>query len=74
LAPLLGNGGGACLHHLTAFGFLLGLFLGGRLAIVLLVRFDDVDAHVGEHRHDVFDLLGGDLLEGSTAFSASTVT
>ena len=34
------------------------------LGLVLLVGFDDVDAHVGEHRHRVFDLLGGDLLGG----------
>ena len=52
-------------HQLAAFGLLLGLLLGGfRLGLVRLVRFDDVDAHVGEHRHRVFDLLGGDLLGG----------
>ena len=29
-----------------------------------LVGVDDVDAHVGKHRHGVLDLLGGDLLGG----------
>ena len=27
-----------------------------------LVGLDDVDAHVGQHRHDVFDLVGRDFL------------
>ena len=52
-------------HQLAALGLLLRLLLGGfRLGLLLLVRFHDVDAHVGEHRHRVFDLLGGDLLGG----------
>ena len=29
-----------------------------------LVGVDDVDAHVGQHRHGVLDLLGGDFLGG----------
>ena len=38
------------------------LACGGRL--LGLVGVDDVDAHVGEHRHGVLDLLGGHLLRG----------
>ena len=65
LAALLGDGGGAGLDQLAALGLLLGLLLGSLgLGLLLVVRFDDVDAHVGEHRHRVFDLLGGDLLGG----------
>ena len=41
----------------------LGLFLG--LGVVggffLFLVFNHVDAHFGEHRHGVFDLLGGDV-------------
>ncbi len=36
---------------LAAAFFLIGLF-----------GFDDVDAHFGEHRHDIFDLVPGDLI------------
>ena len=49
-------------------GQLVGVFLGvgrGRLGLGLLgvlVILDDVDAHVGEHRHRVLDLLGGHFL------------
>jgi hypothetical protein len=32
------------------------------LGLLGLVGVDDVDAHVGEHGHGVFDLLGGDFL------------
>ena len=40
-----------------------GGLLGGLLVVlVLLLLLDDVDAHVGEERHHVLDLLGGDLL------------
>ena len=45
--------------------------LGGRRGVVAaavlvlgLVVVDDVDAHLGEHRHHVLDLLGGDLVGG----------
>ena len=38
-------------------GLVLGLFLGLFLAVGVL-GLGDVDAHVGEHRHDVLDLLG----------------
>ena len=43
-----------------------GRFLFRRIGLGLfdLVLVDDVDAHVREHRHDVLDLLGGDLLRG----------
>ena len=44
----------------------LGRFFLGVIGLGLfdLVLVDDVDAHVGEHRHDVLDLLGGDFLRG----------
>jgi hypothetical protein len=47
-----------------AAGFLVGLFcaLLGLCALFALVAFDDGDAHVRQHGHDVFDLLGGHLL------------
>ncbi len=38
--------------------------VGGLGLFALLVVLDDVDAHVGEHRHGVLDLLGGHLLGG----------
>jgi hypothetical protein len=51
--PIAGLGRALDLHRHA--GFRLGLrrccFLG------LLLGIDDVDAHVGEHRHRVFDLL-----------------
>ena len=34
----------------------------GLLGFLAFLRLDDVDAHVGQHRHRVFDLLGGHLL------------
>ena len=34
----------------------------GLLGFLAFFRVDDVDAHVGQHRHRVFDLLGGHLL------------
>ena len=49
-------------------GELVGVFLGvgggiGGLGLFAdLVVLDDVDAHVGEHRHGVLDLLGGHFL------------
>ena len=62
---LLGDGGAGRRHQLAAFRFLFGLFVRGfRLALVGLVGLDDVDPHVGEHRHRVFDLLGGDFFGG----------
>ncbi len=43
--------------------FLVGLVgAGGLLGFLALFRVDDVDAHVGQHRHRVFDLLGGHFL------------
>ena len=41
-----------------------GALLAGRRRLLGFVGIDDVDAHVGEHRHGVLDLLGGDLLRG----------
>ena len=35
---------------------------GALLRLLGLVGVDDVDAHVGEHRHGVLDLLGGHFL------------
>ena len=58
-----GRNGGAGL-----LGQLVGVFLGvggrdRRLGLFAdLLVLDDVDAHVGKHRHGVLDLLGGHLL------------
>ena len=43
---------------------LLGLVGASLLGFLALLRLDDVDAHVGQHRHRVLDLLGGHLLGG----------
>ena len=40
------------------------LFRGIGLGLLDLVLVDDVDAHVREHRHDVLDLVGRDLIRG----------
>jgi hypothetical protein len=52
-----GGGVGFALHHagLRAFGDLGGVF-------AFFFGFHHVDAHVGEHRHDVFDLLRRNLV------------
>jgi hypothetical protein len=42
------------------------LDLGGEVPARSLLALDDVDAHLVEHRHDVFDLLGGVSSDGST--------
>ena len=42
----------------------LGLLDLGGDVLGLLFALDDRDAHVGEHRIDVFDLVGGDFLRG----------
>ncbi len=44
-----------------ALFFVRGVF-GAFLFFFAFVGLDDVDAHVGEHRHDVFDLLRGHFL------------
>ena len=51
--------GDGLLRDLDQFvvGLVLGLFLVLFLAVGVL-RLGDVDAHVGQHRHDVLDLLG----------------
>ena len=54
-----GDGGAGLFGELGRF-----LFRGVGLGLFDLVLVDDVDAHVREHRHDVLDLLGGDLLRG----------
>ena len=65
---LLGGRGGD--GRAGLLGKLVGVFLGvgGASArprpLRRLVVLDDVDAHVGEHRHGVFDLLGGHFLRG----------
>ena len=65
---LLGGRGGD--GRAGLLGKLVGVLLGvggGRLGfglLAVLVVLDDVDAHVGEHRHDVLDLLGGHFLRG----------
>ena len=54
--------GAAAFDEVAAFGFLfLGAF-GRRLGFVGVFRLDDIDAHLVEHRVDVFDLLGGHFL------------
>ena len=69
--------GDGLLRDLDQFvvGLVLGLFLGLFVAVGIL-GLGDVDAHVGEHRHDVLDLLrrrgvGGqdfiELIEGHEA-------
>ena len=64
----LGGGGGD--RRAGLLGQLVGVFLGvgggvgGLGLLALLVVLDDVDAHVGEHRHRVLDLLGGHFLRG----------
>ena len=68
LASDLAGTGALHLDDLVA----LGLLLLGLLALAFLLLalgfgflgFDDVDAHLVEHRQDVLDLLGGDLLGG----------
>ncbi len=55
-----GDGSAGRLRDLAAFRLILG-DLGGFLR---LVGLDDVDAHLGQHRQHVFDLLGADLLRG----------
>ena len=53
--------GGTLDLHGQVFGGPLGLL--GRLLGGLFI-LHDVDAHLGEHRHRVLDLLGGDLFGG----------
>ena len=49
---------------ITARGRIGGPLLARGRRLLGLVGVDDVDAHVGEHRHGVLDLLGGYLLGG----------
>ena len=51
--------GDGLLRHLDKL--VVGIVLGAGVLVLflaLVVGFGDVDAHVGEHRHDVLDLLG----------------
>ena len=52
---------GALHLHRRGFGGGLLLPLGGAASSVCFLALHDVDAHLGEHRHDVLDLLGGDF-------------
>ena len=56
----LGDRGGG--NH--GAGRIGGALLARGRRLLGLVGVDDVDAHVGEHRHGVLDLLGGYLLGG----------
>lgn len=58
-----GNSGIAsrCQFAAFAFGFFVVIAFFGRRIFGVLV-LDDVDAHVGKHRHGVFDLLRGHFL------------
>ena len=58
-----GGDGGRRGDGAAAAFFLVGLVgAGGLLGFLAFLGVDDVDAHVGQHRHRVFDLLGGHLL------------
>ena len=57
MLDLRGDGRAGALGELGRF-----LFRGLGLGLFDLVLVDDVDAHLGEHRHDVLDLVGRDLL------------
>ncbi len=61
LGGLGGDGGRRALGDL---GPLLLLFLLVGVGFLDFVGLDDVDAHLGEHRQHVLDLLGADLLRG----------
>ena len=47
-----------------ALGLLLGVLALLLPLVARLLGFDHVDAHLAEHRENVLDLLGGDLLRG----------
>ncbi len=60
-----GRGGNGLAGRLGLVVILVGVTLGSAfLILVRLVVLDDVDAHFGEHRKRVLDLLGGKFLGG----------
>ncbi len=65
---LLGGGAGLGGDFLAALGNGGEIVVG---ALFLFLGFDDVDAHLVEHRHRVLDLLGGHLVGGQNLVSSS---
>ena len=64
LAGVGGNGGAGLLGELVGVFLGVGGGIGGSRLLADFVVLDDVDAHVGQHRHGVLDLLGGHFLGG----------